>query len=95
MNEIIRQRGEESLSMLESETFQGAFKSIDRAIVQRWRDAKSPEERERLHMRQQILAEVQIQLVENVRTASGEMVREGNRDNVFTAFMAKFFQRQE
>jgi hypothetical protein len=84
MGDDLRRRAEEAARILSSPLFNEAYALLDKKTVSAWRAARSPEERERLHMRQDILADLWMELCRHIEMAAN---RENEADGFFRTIL--------
>lgn len=89
MTETTRRRAEEAMALLTCETMTETFRGMDLALVTKWRAAQTVEERELLHLEQQVLRKFQATLAEHIRVAARQDEKDGTREGVFAAFLRK------
>lgn len=88
MPEAMRLRAEEAVSILQGQVLPLAFENMDKHIVNAWRDSKTPEERERLHLKQLVLAHVRTEIFSFLECAA-DFERKNNHDGPFRAFASR------
>jgi len=85
----LRERAALAVSLLENSLFRGILSAMDEHTVRSWREAKTPEEREEMHMKQALLAEMRHDLFRMVETAAKQETI-NNEQGPFRAFIARF-----
>lgn len=81
--DALRKNAEEAWAALENDTLTEAFDVLDSVFVDCWREADTPEERERHFYRQQALAVVRSLLFEYLHAMAGFAERAGERGNIW------------
>ena len=89
MNDDTRRNAEEAATILESHIFRKAMDDLDRQAVAAWRDAKTPEEREYLHLKQAVIADLCNELLRYVEKAAKQELH-NNENGPFRAFFARW-----
>lgn len=95
--EVLR-RAEEARAMLgQGSLFGEIWARLDAETVEAWRAAKTPEERERLYLKQSILAEVRAEALLAIESAAREEAREVQRDapRPFRDFLNRLRRKQK
>ena len=98
MSPDVLRRAEEARGLLEPGSLFGEIWSrMDAETVEAWRAAKTPEERERLHLKQTVLAEVRAEVVLAVEAAAREESREVPKDGPrpFREFLNRLRRKQK
>ncbi len=84
----ITRRAEEAALILDGEVLPSALAALDRQTLDCWRTAKSPEERECLHLKQAVIAEVRLEILRFVEKAA-QSERKNNENGPFRALFAR------
>lgn len=89
MSRSIRQQAEEAMILLAQGVFRDALGAVDARIVDKWRISQSEAERERLHIKQGALRDIEAELVEIIRQAADN--DPDRRANKFSEFLKRFY----
>lgn len=81
MDSETRQKAEEAAFILQSEVFYAVFKHLDAVFISQWRASKCPDERERLHISQDVLGDIKREIIKNIQKAANA---ERSNDSLFT-----------
>lgn len=87
-------RAHEARYILESAVFGQAVAAVDARLVNQWRGATSARQRERLHVKQEALAEIHAELMEHVKREARTEAERGE-DGPFRALLRKVMGRNQ
>lgn len=83
------QRGRLADEVLQNEVYAEAYSLIEQEVIQKWREARSPQDREQLHQMLQMLGKVRGALETVMRSgkvAEAEIQRRSLRDRLSRTF---------